>query len=169
MLVLVKKIKRACPAKPWRSGGMSLIEVVIASAIILLISVVLISANYTYFNTSNANLKTVKAIYLVEEGVEAVNFIKNNNWINLGTVGTNYYLTWQNNTWQATTTKDFIDGVYERKFVTEDVYRDGEDDIVLAGGTSDSNTRKLTVSVSWFDNSGTTTKTISVYVFKSND
>jgi type II secretory pathway pseudopilin PulG len=148
---------------------MSLIEVVIASALVLLLSGVLISVNLTYLRTANTNLKAVKAIYLAEEGVEAVNFFKNNNWNDLGPVGVDYYLTWQNSKWVATTTENIVDQTYVRKFHTESVNRDSNDDITLVGGSLDSNTRKLVVEVSWFDGTATTTKLISSYFMKPNE
>ena len=148
---------------------MSLIEVVIASAIVLLLSAVLVSANFAYLRTFNTSLKTIKAVYLVEEGIEAVNLIKNNDWNGLGNIGTDSYLVWNGTTWLSTTSQSMVDQIYERKFMTEEVYRDSSDDIVLAGGTLDSNTRRLTVSVSWLDNSATTTKSISTYIMKDNE
>jgi len=152
-----------------KKSGMSLVEVIIAAAIILALSIALISANLSYLRTSNTNIKITKAVYLAEEGVEAVNFIKNNNWADLGNIGTNYYLYWTGSTWLATTTINVIDGKFERSFFTESVNRDLNDDIVLVGGATDVNTRKLTVQVSWSDNTATTTKSISAYLMKSND
>lgn len=149
-------------------AGLSLVEVVIASAIILLLSLTLISANLAYLKTSKTNQKVIKATYLIEEGIEAVNFIKNNNWNDLGTVGTSYYLNWNGLTWLPTTTKSLISGTYERRFFTEDVNRDSSGDIVTEGGVVDPNTRKLTVEVVWTDIS-TTTKAISRYLIKNND
>lgn len=154
---------------PKEKTGMSLIEVVITSAIILLISSVLISTNLAYFKTTNSNQKTIKATYLIEEGIEAVNFLKNKSWSNLGTVNTDYYLIWSSDTWLAITTKITVDQNYERKFFTENVNRDSNNDIVLNSGTADINTRKLTVQVSWTDALGTKTKEISSYVIKTND
>ena len=63
-----------------KKGGMSLVEVIIASAIVLLLSAVLISANLSYLKTANTNLKNIKAIYLAEEGIEVVNFLKSKKW-----------------------------------------------------------------------------------------
>ena len=149
-------------------SGMSLVEVIIASAIVLLLSTSLIYANLVYYKTSSTNLKSVKAIYLAEEGVEVINFMSDN-WNSLGTNGVNYYLFWDGVTWLATTTKNLVDEMYERKFYTDAVSRDLQDKIVLSGGSTDPNTRKVTVEVSWVDTTGTTTKSVSSYIFKQND
>ena len=129
---------------------MSLVEVIIASAIVLFLSVALISANLAYYKSSNSNVKTVKSIYLVEEGIENASFLMKSNW-------------------SASLTSDIIDQTYNRQFTIETVNRDANSDINQAGGTLDSNTKKLTVQVSYRDSSGTTTKSISTYVFKTND
>lgn len=133
-------------------SGMSLVEVIIASAVVLLISTILISTNLTYFKTSNNNLKSVKAIYLAEEGIEVVNFLAGEDWNNLEDISNEY-----------------IDEIYERKFFIESVNRDSNDQIVLIGGNTDNNTRKITVYVSYFDTLGTTTKSISAYIFNPNE
>ena len=145
---------------------MSLIEVIIASAIVLALSLVLISVNLAYLKTSKSTLEIVKATYLAEEGIETVNFLKNKDWANLGAVSTNYYLWWTGVTWVSTTTKSYIDQVYERKFFTENVNRDASSDITSGAGTLDANTRKLTVQVTWLSNGATTTKSISTYLMK---
>lgn len=147
---------------------MSLVEVVIAAAIILLISSALITADLAYLKTARTNLATTKAIYLLEEGTEVVNFLKNELWENLGDVNTDYYLSWAGFGWEATSTAVFIDEIYERKFYTAEVNRDGDSDIVESGGTVDPDTRQLTVIVSWADQTGTTTKSLVSYLMKRN-
>lgn len=149
--------------------GMSLVEVVIAAAIILLISAALVAGNLAYIKTASINLKTTKAIYLLEEGVEVVNYLKNQSWNNLGSVGTNYFLFWTGSAWVATTSPIVIDQLYTRKFLTETVNRDVNQDIVTVGGTLDINTRKLTVTVDWLSNNGQETKSLISYVMVKND
>jgi hypothetical protein len=129
---------------------------VIASAIFLFLSLVLVSANANYLKTSSTNLKTVKAIYLAEEGIETISFNADNDWNYLGTIGTIYTLN-------SSSTS------FTRKFYTENVNRDANSDITNYGGTLDSNTKKLTVQVSWFDHSATNTKSLSAYLMKNND
>lgn len=144
-------------------------EVIIASAIVLLISIVLISANLSYYRTSASNLKNIKATYLIEEGIEVANFLKNNDWLSLGDINTDYYLVWSGLAWSATTSQTYVDQVFNRKYITENVYRDANSDIAL-NGTVDENTRKLTVQVSWQDTqTNNITKFISSYLMKNNE
>ncbi len=136
-----------------KNRGLSLVEVVIASAIVLMLSLALVSANLAYYKSSNANLKAVKAIYLVEEGIETVAYQSVNDWNILNTL-----------------TNDVIDGIYYRTFTVASVLRDSSSkDIVTSGGSVDTDTKKLTVSVAWRDANGTTTKSLSTYLMKNND
>lgn len=150
-------------------SGMSLVEVIIASTIVLSLSLILLTVNVTYFNTSKTNLKTIKATYLIEQAIESVNFLANNNWNNLGALETNYYLLWSGTNWNTTTTKILVDQFYDLSFFTSAVNRDSNSDIVTSGGTPDTNTRKLTVQVVWSDSKGTTTKSMSSYLMKHDE
>lgn len=150
-------------------SGMSLIEVIIASAVVLTLSLILISINITYLRTSRSNLDKIKATYLIEQAIESVNFLAHDNWDGLGTVGTDYYLVWNGANWVATTTKSLIDEAYDLSFVTTAVNRDEYDDIVAVGGTTDIDTRLLTVEIAWVNSSGTTTKSMSTYLMKYNE
>ncbi len=146
---------------------MSLAEVIVASAVVLLVFVILISANSIYYKTAAASLKSVKATYLLEEGQEAVIFLKNSDWTNFPAAGaTSYYFRWTGTTWQATTTSALIDNAYQRAFVVSSVNRDGNDNIVSTGGSLDQNTKKVSVLVTWSDAGSTTTKSISAYITK---
>ena len=148
---------------------MCLVEIIIATAIVLSICVTLITISLTYYQTAQSNIQSVKATYLIEEGLEVVNFLKTANWDgNIGslTVGTDYYLAWSTTTrvWATSTTPNTIDN-YNRKFKVEDVNRDGNDDIA-SSGFNDPKTKKVTVTVAWPSSSGTTTKSISAYIMK---
>ena len=69
-----------------------------------------------------------------------------------------------NNTWKATSTIYTIDSIFDRTFKLYSVNRDSNGRVVLNGGTLDSNTRELTVSVSWRLKGATTTKVLSTYI-----
>jgi Tfp pilus assembly protein PilV len=148
-------------------NGFGMIEVVIGSSIISLVmfsmaSVVNISAKLSSENSNNN-----KAVFLIEEGVEAVKIMRDSSWQKISslTPGTNYYLNFNGTTWATTTTNTFVDGVFERKFVLSSINRDAtSQDIVTSGGSVDTETKKLTVSVSWRFRNATTTKSVSTYI-----
>ena len=149
-----------------KSKGFGLIEIIIGSAI-LTISLIAIS---TYFQKSlqlsQDSGKTVQAGFLLEEGVEVVKFFRDTSWVNISslTAGSSYYLQFDGSKWATTSSNVFVDGIFERKFVIDNVSRDANDDIVSSGGTNDSDTKTVTVSVSWFTRNSTTTKSISTYI-----
>lgn len=148
------------------SKGFGLIEIIIGSSI-LTISLISIS---TYFQKSlqlnQDSVKITQASFLLEEGLEIAKFFRDTSWLNISglTPGTSYYLQFDGTKWATTSSNAFIDGSFERKLLIDNVFRDVNDDIVSSGGTNDPNTKKTTVSVSWFGRSGTTTKSISTYL-----
>lgn len=151
-----------------KKKGMSLVEVVIAAAIIGA-SVVFIMGIYTGLSKlSYRNTARIQSAMLAEEGIVALKTMRDSGWtsrIAPLTLGTTYSLIWLNSMWQATTTSVLIDSQFERTFVISSVSRDTNSDIVTSGGTVDPNSKKVTVSVAWEDNGATTTKSLEGYIF----
>lgn len=123
-----------------------------------------------YLSGATENLKSAKGAYLAQEGIEAVKIIRDTNWSTISTLSdnTNYYLYFDtasstNNTWKATSTISFIDSIFLRTFKLNAVYRDS-DGRIQTSGTLDTNTKKISVSVSWQSKNSTTTKTLSTYI-----
>lgn len=152
-------------------NGSGLIEILIAVFIFSIILGSLITASNKYLSGASDNLKSTKAAYLAEEGIEAIKIIRDTNWSTISNLAdnTNYYLYWNtssstNNTWSATTTASTIDSIFTRTVVLNNVYRDSNGRIVTSGGTLDANTEKVTVTISWKAKAATTTKSISTYI-----
>lgn len=147
--------------------GFGLVEVLVGAAIISGVLISLLGVAGNFVRVSHATVKATQAAYLLEEGMEAVRLIRDEGWtenIVPLTVGTLYYLEWSGTSWVATTSPVSIDDMFERSFVLENVYRDGNDDIA-GSGTIDSNTRALTVTVSWRGTGqATTSKSLSTYI-----
>jgi prepilin-type N-terminal cleavage/methylation domain-containing protein len=148
--------------------GMSLIEVIIASAIIS-ISMISITQVYGNFLTlSLANTSKVQSVFLLDEGVEAMKTIRNYSWASIGSLATNtnYYLVWQNSRWQATTTPVIIDNQFVRQFTVQNVYRDPTTlNIVYTGGVLNNDSKMINMNVSWNYKGATSTKQTSFYIF----
>lgn len=150
--------------------GISLIEVIIAVAIIGA-AVIYVAQSYGRFvTTSNDNIARVQAAFLLDEGVEAVKTLRGEKWTNVASTTNyaSYYLAWNSTKWSATTSVQVIDSVFYRTLVFEPVNRDVNFNILAAttSGTLDIGTRKATVSVAWKDRGGaTTTRSIVMYVF----
>ncbi len=144
-----------------------LIEGVVAAGITLMTLVGAITAfSYLYRSAVN-NMAYIQAAFLGEEGLEAARIIRDNGWTaNIAslTPGAGLYLYFDGATWKATSTPAFIDQTFERKVVFDDVYRDGDQNIVSSGGTLDANIKKVTVFVAWSARGATTTRSLSTYL-----
>ncbi len=148
-----------------KENGIALVEIIIGAAIILT-GILAISSSYTtYVQYALANEKNVEASYIMSEGLEAMTFLRDKTWSNIGKLSTttNYYLVWNSNTWATTTTVQYVDGIFLRSITVSDVARNASDQIA-ATGTNDPNTKKITATVSYFQGHGTTTRSISTYL-----
>ena len=133
-------------------AGISLVEVVIGVGLILLALVGLITSYSFYLKAGLKNTDTLKAAFLMQEGVEAVTLMRDNGWSNLSslTPGTSYYLAWNGSMWVSTTTATTTDGIFTRTFRLDDVYRKTSDQDIVDTSAPDSksldaNTKRLTV------------------------
>lgn len=140
--------------------GVTLVEVMIAIAIIAIMIVVVGYSVLTYVDARTQLLDDTKGLYLAEEGVELLRALRDEDWntIDALTLGGTYGLAVSTTTIGIAGATEVIDGVFYRSFVVSEVRRDGNDDIDLSGGGSvDPNTRSITVSV--FGPTGTTSLT----------
>lgn len=148
--------------------GISILEVIVASAIISLSMIYISNVYGNFLALSLGNTDKVQAAFLLDEGVEAVKTMRNYSWASVGssTPSTTYYLTFQNSRWQSTTTSSMIDGKFVRTFTVSNVYRDSSTlNIVTSGGTLNTDSKLVTMNVSWNYKGATSTKTTSFYVF----
>ncbi len=146
--------------------GLSLVEIVVASAIILVAVVALLNVHNLYLKIAFSNANAVKAAYLAEEGVEAVRWLREVSWAdNIATlsVGTNYGLARVNGNWQVSVSNKYVEN-FERTISLSVAYRDANGDIVTSGGTLDPKTMLVVSSVSWPNGGATTTKSVSTYL-----
>ncbi|MDO8555268.1 MAG: type II secretion system protein [bacterium] len=150
-----------------KTKGFGLLEIVVAISIISFSLFSVMSAVIMALRVSEGSEKNIQAAYLLEEGVEVLRILRDTSWQNNIaniTTGVNYYFIFNNNAWQATTSAtNLIDQTFERKFVLENVYRNGNDDIAQSGSL-DNGTKKATVTVSWFTQKGTTTQNTAIYL-----
>jgi len=148
--------------------GISVVEVVIASSIISIFMMTVSSVYSNFVQLSYDNVNKTQSVFLLDEGVEAVKTMSAYSWDQVGssTPDTDYYLVWQDNRWQSTTTSGMIDDFFIRKFKVQDVYRDPSTlNIVYTGGVSDINSKIISMQVLWNYKGRATTKEISFYVF----
>lgn len=148
--------------------GMSLMEVVIGSAIMLTSMVSIIGVYGSLTSMSLRTTSRVQAAMLAEETAEVLRFMRDTSWNqNISTLAnsTAYHLVWVNGVWVATTTPVTISNQFIRTFTLSTVNRDSTSyDIVPSGGTLDTGTRKATIEVSWLDGVSTSTRTAEMYI-----
>jgi hypothetical protein len=127
---------------------------------------------------SEQALKKSQASFLIEEGVEAVKSIRDNNWTTIDEIiiNTPYYLFFNTttNSWQLNNTSTTslaghipvypLDGVFNRTVTFYDVERDSYDDIVETGGSVDSHTKKVKITVTWPTSNGEISKDLFFYI-----
>jgi Tfp pilus assembly protein PilV len=151
-----------------KNKGLSLIEVVIGAGIIGASVVTVISIYGTLTRMSYDNTARIQAAMLAEEGIEAVKTMRDSGWdSNIGTLtnGSTYRLAYSSGAWHSTTSAVWIDSKFERTFTVSSVARDGSSNIVTSGGTTDTGTKLVNVSVAWSDGRATTTKSLQTYIF----
>lgn len=146
--------------------GFGLLEIVIGLAVITVFLFGVLAVARLSSRLSQENTNNIKAAFLLEEGTEAVRVLRDAGWqqniVSLAAAN-DYYLSFDNGQWQATSSGVLIDGIFERKFRLENVYRDGQDRIADSGAL-DPDTKKVILSVSWLARGATTTKTLSTYL-----
>ena len=150
------------------SKGIGLVEVIVSVGILTIIMVGLISTFNYYVGAGTKSTEKIQGSLLAEETLEALRYMRDGGWSNLGTLttGTSYYLEFSGTFWKATSTQIIIDGTFEQTFVVDDVYRrDSDHDIVpLSSGdakTLDPDTLLVTASIL---TNGATTTEIATYM-----
>jgi len=156
--------------------GFTIVEVIVACAIITVTIFALMTTAEKGIELSNRSLSQAQANTLLEEGAEAVISIRNNNWATISdlTLGTPYYLYFNTTTnrWSLDTSKITpnnsmptypLNSIFSRTIIISSVNRNSNDDI-SGTGTLDQGTKKITVSVSWISSSGVISKHLVFYL-----
>lgn len=153
--------------KRTRTKGIGLVEVVVGAGILSLAGVALLITYGLYVRVASFAPRPIQAAFLEDEGMEAMRTLRDKSWANISglTASTTYYLSFNASTtsWTTTTTPSMIDKIFSRTIVLSTVNRDANNDI-SSSGSNDPNTRKVTISVSWFKDNATTTKQLIGYL-----
>lgn len=148
--------------------GFGLIEVVVGVSIIAVFLFVVAEVGRFSFRLVDSSGARLQAAFLLEEGIETVRGLRDAGWdVNIEPLllDTDYWLRFSSEVWLTTSSpQDLIDSRFDRRVKVFAVGRNSNDDIVDSGGTTDLDTKKVTVSVSWSDRGATTTSTVSTYI-----
>lgn len=147
--------------------GVSVVEVIIGTAVFVAVVGVVTNMYARLTEAVLDNTQTLQATLLLEEGGEVVRIMRDNGWGSFLAgvdLNTPYYYSFDGSNWSlATTTPVYVDGIFLRSVAFDEVYRDGND-VIAQSGTLDPNTREAVVSVSWSEETGTTTQTQTLYI-----
>lgn len=163
-----KNTKQAVVGRgPWVVGykrGFGLIELIVGASLLSIALLGLVGVLATSLRLAEDNERRVKAVFLLEEGMEAVRGIRDYHWNDIAnaSLGSSLGVSWTGGRWQFSVGSTTLDG-FERAIVLASGYRDANSDIASTG-TLDTNLRKVTVRVAWPTRAGTTTHTIEGYV-----
>jgi len=141
------------------SSGIGLVEVIVSVAILAFSLIGIVGGFNFYLRAGIENTDEIRALYLAEEGIEAVKFLRDGSWdANVAALatGTPYQLAIVGTTWESTTTPVLIDNLFTRTFTLDDVFRRNSDDDIVASTsaevkTLDPDAKEVAVRVSWAD------------------
>ncbi|MFY9492880.1 MAG: hypothetical protein WAP55_00100 [Minisyncoccia bacterium] len=136
-------------------SGFSLLEIVIVLGFLGIVAASLVQLNLVFTRGVAASSLNVRANALAAETAEALRFIKEDQWNNLGnlTPNTVYYLSFSSspNKWNVVSSDPGkIDNIFTRTFKVNQVYRDAvTGKIVSSGGSLDTKTLLAEVNIDW--------------------
>ena len=150
--------------------GFSLVEILVGSSIICLSLILIINLEAGISKLGLESTTKVQAGMLAGEGVTAVMNIRNNSWQNINSLNNDtpyrLYFDQTKDQWTATTSVVLIDNKFDRTVTFSSVNRDTDSfNITTNGGAVDYDTRKFEIDVSWQDGNGTSTKSLTSFVY----
>ncbi len=150
-----------------KNRGFTIIEIIVVIAVIVTIFGAILGFFAFEARVAERSRMRLTAISLAEETMEAVrNFRDNTTWATAGvgylTTSIDYHPVSSSVGWNIISGNENING-FTRKINFDRVYRDANDNI-SGSGIEDSNSRKVTVTVSWTDRQGATNESLVTYI-----
>lgn len=147
--------------------GQSVIEVIVAVAILVIIAGSSVIAILGSFSATRLAEEETQAALFATEGIEAAQSIRNQDWDNLVSGG--YGVSNAGGTWVFSGSSDNPGGTgkFSRAITIGDVQRDGNGDIVESGGTIDDDTKQVTSTITW-DFTPTRQNTVEMTTYLTN-
>ena len=132
--------------------GISIVEIIIASAIIGISVVGITTAIQIYLKIVYQNTRETQAVLLLEEAAEALQYIRDvdyENEIEIRDPDIDYSLFWSGSGYELTDSSISLPYNMSRIIRFSDVFRDSADQITSDGGTLDLDTKKALITVEW--------------------
>lgn len=143
----------------FKQNGYGLIEIIIVVTIGVVVFLAVSGCLNSFLKISIQNTDTTEALFLAKSSLEQARAVRDEDWANISslTPESSYYFTsnlaspakWISQVGTGSEDK------YTIWITVSEVRRDGDDNIVSAGGTyTDANTLKITSNVSWSTTDG---------------
>ncbi len=138
--------------------GVSAVELLVGVSILAVMFIAISFTITRFVNESRDIADKTQALYLAEEGLEMVRYIRDKKWTYVADLddGNKYYLDLSGPDVATSTTEETI-GIFTRSIRVTEVERNGNDDIVQSG-TNDPDSKYVTAIVTW----GNPTSTVSL-------
>lgn len=134
------------------SKGISIVEIIVASAIIAVSVVGIVAAIQVYLKVVYQNTRETQAVLLLDETAEALQYMRDDSFsthFDSITFGDTYTIFWNGTGYELSTSTVMLPYDMTRTVVFDEVERDGSDVIVSSGGTVDVDTIKAAVTIEW--------------------
>src|SRR3989338_8268204 len=128
-------------------AGQSLIEILLAMALMSIILPALLTGFVASRGGKPQQSRRIEAIALLKEAEEIVRSVSERDWKSFAVNGV-YHPTVSGNAWYLDTGSETVNEL-TRTLAISDVYRDANGLIVASGGSLDTSTKKVDISVSW--------------------
>lgn len=142
--------------------GVTAVEIMLGVSLAALVLVFTTHTIMRFVNVGRDVADRTQALYLAEDGLELARYVRDDDWTAFSglTSGNTYYLSVDSTDVTIGGTPEVIDSRFTRSVTVTDVERDTNDDLVTSGGTSDSDSRFVTVTVSWGSGESITLRTL---------
>lgn len=130
--------------------GISIVEIVVAAAIISISVVGIVGAIQVYLKIVYQNTRQTQAVLLLDETAEAIQSIRDQDYSSIADLNTNttYTVFWNGSAYQIGTSPITLQYNMTRTFTLEDIKRNSQD-VIVQSGTIDPNTKKAVITIKW--------------------
>lgn len=132
--------------------GISIVEIVIAAAIIAVSVTGIFGAIQIYLKIVQQNAHKAQAVLLLDETSEAIQYLRDegyDSYIASNSFNTEYSIFWNGSGYELGTSTITLPYQMSRTVRFEEIRRDSSDQITSSGGTVDSDTRKVIITINW--------------------
>jgi type II secretory pathway pseudopilin PulG len=131
--------------------GMSIVEIIVAAAIIAVSVIGIVAAIQVYLKVVYQNTRETQAVLLLDETAEALQYMRDDGFgahIESKTLGDTYTIYWDGSGYELSASTITLPYGMTRSVVFSSIKRDGNDQISSSGST-DENTLKAVITISW--------------------